>query len=128
MDGGGGERAGCIRIRHLSPRRVMARLFSSPSNVKGTKKKKKAMVEGRVRDCDSTRIINDPHDSLDSGKYTPILFTVSLDSSVIEDHIHQDRTALNSCLNFNLFSVFRNAKKGVLVQHWDELLLATSDC
>ncbi|XP_018444599.1 protein POLAR-like 1 [Raphanus sativus] len=64
MDGGGRVRTGCIRIRHLSPRRVMARLFSSPSMVKG--KKKKAMVEGRVRDCDSTRIINDPHDSLDS--------------------------------------------------------------
>lgn len=56
----------------------MARLFSSPSNVKG-KKKKKAVVEGRVRDCDSTRIINDPHDSLDSGKYSNLIFTASLD-------------------------------------------------
>ncbi|KAL0736147.1 hypothetical protein Bca4012_012357 [Brassica carinata] len=58
MDDDGGVRVGCIRIRHLSPRRVMARLFSSPVKVKG---KKKAMAEVRVRDCDSTRIIHDHH-------------------------------------------------------------------
>ncbi|KAF8115831.1 hypothetical protein N665_0025s0278 [Sinapis alba] len=59
MDDDGGVRAGCIKIRFLSPRRVMSRLFSSPVKVKGTKKK--AMVERCVRDCDSARIINDHH-------------------------------------------------------------------
>ncbi|RID42390.1 hypothetical protein BRARA_J02274 [Brassica rapa] len=59
MDDGGRARAGCIRIRYLSPRRVMARLFPSPVKVKG--KKKKAMAEERVRDCDCARIINDHH-------------------------------------------------------------------
>ncbi|CAH8281675.1 unnamed protein product [Eruca vesicaria subsp. sativa] len=38
----------------------MARLFSSPTKNKRMKKKK-AMAEGRVRDCDSSRIINDHH-------------------------------------------------------------------
>ncbi|KAL0648193.1 hypothetical protein Bca4012_046484 [Brassica carinata] len=59
MDGGGGVGAGCIRIKYLSPRRVMARLFPSPVKVKG--KKKKAMAEERVRNCDCERIINDHH-------------------------------------------------------------------
>ena len=65
----------------------MARLFPSPVKVKG--KKKKAMAEERVRNCDCERIINDHHGvgqlsdspprTIDSGN-TPILYTVSPES------------------------------------------------
>ncbi|WZZ30423.1 hypothetical protein YC2023_013824 [Brassica napus] len=53
MDGG----EGCMRIRLPSPRRAMSRWFTSKEKVKG--KKKKAMVESRMRDYDdSVRIRN----------------------------------------------------------------------
>ncbi|VVB14000.1 unnamed protein product [Arabis nemorensis] len=55
MDDGGGVRAGCIRIRCPSPRRIMSRLFSSPEKIKG---KKTAMAEVQVRDSDAARIRN----------------------------------------------------------------------
>ena len=67
----------------------MARLFPSPVKVKG--KKKKAMAEERVRDCDCARIINDHHGvpqlsesppgTIYSGK-TPISCTLHEQNSV----------------------------------------------
>ncbi|CAL9229885.1 unnamed protein product [Arabidopsis halleri] len=54
MDDGGGVRAGCIRIRCPSPRRIVSRWFSPQGKIKG---KKTAMAEARVRDdCDAVRI------------------------------------------------------------------------
>ncbi|KAL0728310.1 hypothetical protein Bca4012_024403 [Brassica carinata] len=67
MDGGGGGvRAGCMRIRCPSPRRAMSRLFnSSKQKIKG--KKKMVMAESLVRDYDSVRIRNFSEDGPDHG-------------------------------------------------------------
>lgn len=47
-------KAGCIRIRCPSPRRIVSRWFSPQGKIKG---KKTAMAEARVRDdCDTVRI------------------------------------------------------------------------
>lgn len=76
MDGGGGgARAGCMRIRCPSPRRAMSRFFnSSKEKVKGMKKK--AIEESRVRDYDSVRIRNfsddDPDHVVDQSTDSPM--------------------------------------------------------
>ncbi|KAG7554855.1 hypothetical protein ISN44_As11g010560 [Arabidopsis suecica] len=57
----GGVRAGCIRIRCPSPRRIVSRWFSPQGKIKG---KKTAMAEARVRDdCDAVRIRTFSEDS-----------------------------------------------------------------
>ncbi|KFK25369.1 hypothetical protein AALP_AA8G104500 [Arabis alpina] len=56
MNDGGGVRAGCIKIRCPSPRRIMSRWFSSPEKIKA---KKTAMAEVRERDCDAAARIRD---------------------------------------------------------------------
>ncbi|XP_023637227.1 protein POLAR LOCALIZATION DURING ASYMMETRIC DIVISION AND REDISTRIBUTION isoform X2 [Capsella rubella] len=54
MDDGGGVRAGCIRMRCPSPRRIVSRWFSPQGRkVKGNKM---AMAEARVSYCDEARI------------------------------------------------------------------------
>ncbi|CAA0401891.1 unnamed protein product [Arabidopsis thaliana] len=53
MDDGVGVRAGCIRIRCPSPRRIVSRWLSPQGKVKG---KKTPMAEPRVRDSDTVRI------------------------------------------------------------------------
>ncbi|CAE6095230.1 unnamed protein product [Arabidopsis arenosa] len=57
----GGVRAGCIRIRCPSPRRIVSRWFSPQGKIKG---RKTAMAEARVRDdCDVVRIRTFSEDS-----------------------------------------------------------------
>ncbi|CAN8256686.1 unnamed protein product [Cochlearia groenlandica] len=72
-DGGGGRgvRAGCIRIRCPSPRRIISRLFNSHCHYKD-KGKKTAMSESRVRHHDPVEIINRSDDGHVIGEFTDL--------------------------------------------------------